>query len=358
MFVLPSVWRKTFWFVHAIVYCLPMRVLIFVLLVLMVFSSCKKEQLPKVGEESVCLHHGSFALQTWGDVIWTEGVQYRNPVFNPCNAEEVLYTYYSGDINTPPGIAKFNIRTGEKQILVQNVNAGRPAWHANGKILFQAIPVHQIFIMDEDGSNLMQLTSDATSVLPFWSPDGERVLYFYSPVFGNPWALLSMELETGNVDTLHHSKTLRHTFVTSDNRVLGVQSSYLKLSQPTDFASPIETEVILDLGTIGGGGGASGLTVHSSGMAYISTFANSEEDGLFIFNISSGELTKLRGHCVLNRPTELDVSSDGNSLIVSQSFAYYQMTSGWNKPAGFYQNHKLVHFDLNTHEQTLLEIPE
>ncbi|TVR40542.1 MAG: hypothetical protein EA392_03800 [Cryomorphaceae bacterium] len=124
------------------------------------------------------------------------------------------------------------------------------------------------------------------------------------------------------------------------------------------FSNPCNPEVILDPGAIGRVWGQYRLTVHSSGIAYFSTFANAEEDGLFQFHISSGEWTKLRGHCVLNRPTRLDVSSDGNSLIVSQSFAYFRLAPEGNKPAGFYDNRKLVHFDLNTHEQTLLDLPE
>lgn len=56
----------------------------------------------------------------------------------------------------------------------------RPAWSADGeRIAFSSdrTGIHQIFIMNADGSNVVQLTSDYENGYPVWLPDGEQIAF-------------------------------------------------------------------------------------------------------------------------------------------------------------------------------------
>ena len=51
-------------------------------------------------------------------------------------------------------------------------------YHDGSKIVFSSMKESppQIFVMDADGSNLKQLTTEGASY-PAWSPDGEEIVY-------------------------------------------------------------------------------------------------------------------------------------------------------------------------------------
>ncbi|MGB7062038.1 MAG: hypothetical protein WBF13_06755 [Candidatus Zixiibacteriota bacterium] len=69
--------------------------------------------------------------------------------------------------------------TGAKRLTFLNSITQYPKWSPDGsKIVFSSMKESppQIFVMDADGSNLKQLTTEGASY-PAWSPDGEEIVY-------------------------------------------------------------------------------------------------------------------------------------------------------------------------------------
>ena len=76
---------------------------------------------------------------------------------------------------------------GSDRVMVFDHGAGSPAWSPDGsKIAFdrgsgqwvKGDPVSHIFVVDADGSNLVQLTSgEFGDRSPSWSPDGKRIVF-------------------------------------------------------------------------------------------------------------------------------------------------------------------------------------
>jgi hypothetical protein len=80
--------------------------------------------------------------------------------------------------------------------------AGGPAWSPDGtKIAFASDRdgVFDIFVMDADGSNVVNLTSGAGGTQPSWSPDGTRIA-FRGPEIGDTddYEILMMDADGSN----------------------------------------------------------------------------------------------------------------------------------------------------------------
>ncbi|MCK4822641.1 PD40 domain-containing protein, partial [bacterium] len=59
-----------------------------------------------------------------------------------------------------------------------------PEWSPDGrKIAFQSGPIGEeaIWLMDSDGTGKIQLTDNTSNVFPHWSPDGEKIVFTSLP---------------------------------------------------------------------------------------------------------------------------------------------------------------------------------
>jgi len=65
----------------------------------------------------------------------------------------------------------------------------------------------QIFIMDIDGSNVHQLTSENSSGDPVWSPDGRQISYGSNREGGGKLNIFVMDADGTNVRQLTHFAT-------------------------------------------------------------------------------------------------------------------------------------------------------
>lgn len=90
-----------------------------------------------------------------------------------------------------------------------------PAWSADGsKIVFAASRCctpdqgsydHGLYVMDADGSNIMQLTNDPSDSSPVWSPDGAKIAFNRAPPGANR-EIFVMNLDGSNVTNLTNSE--------------------------------------------------------------------------------------------------------------------------------------------------------
>jgi Tol biopolymer transport system component len=80
----------------------------------------------------------------------------------------------------PPHIYLINA-DGSDQRLLTEMWARFPSWSSNGKIAFDngGTGTADIFVVDEDGTGLEQLTSDpaARNIRPDWSPDAQKIAF-------------------------------------------------------------------------------------------------------------------------------------------------------------------------------------
>lgn len=70
----------------------------------------------------------------------------------------------------------------EDLVLLTNIENSYPHWSPDGsKIVFQSDRLNnnnEIYVMDDDGSNIVRLTNNSTDDLtPVWSPDGEKIAF-------------------------------------------------------------------------------------------------------------------------------------------------------------------------------------
>jgi WD40-like Beta Propeller Repeat/RTX calcium-binding nonapeptide repeat (4 copies) len=97
-----------------------------------------------------------------------------DPEFLP-DGERIAYAY-DGDIlvSRTDGTERVNL-TGDEQ------TAGEPAPSPTGEIAFtkkgSGFAGQDLFVMDDDGSDVRQITSGAQDKDPGWSPDGDRIVF-------------------------------------------------------------------------------------------------------------------------------------------------------------------------------------
>lgn len=80
-----------------------------------------------------------------------------------------------------------------------------PAFSPDGsKIAFwsDASGRRNIYVMDADGCNLRQLTVDAESMDPAWSPDGSRIVFISNRASPTTWLVYTMDPDGNNVISL------------------------------------------------------------------------------------------------------------------------------------------------------------
>ena len=97
--------------------------------------------------------------------------------------------------------------TGDHAILANTVFSVEPRWSVTRQITFMSL-MHgsalQIYVMHDDGTGLMQLTSMGINGDPVWSPDGSRITFGSSREGGNSVNIFSMNADGSHVTQLTH----------------------------------------------------------------------------------------------------------------------------------------------------------
>lgn len=115
-----------------------------------------------------------------------------------------------------PGISIINRGgTQERSVTDRSLYAVSPDWSPDGsRIAFASRNNDKwdIYTMNVDGSNIMQLTYLEHAGAPKWSPDGERIAFNYKPAEKEDWGIYLMNTDGTNIIRLTHYPLVIGTF--------------------------------------------------------------------------------------------------------------------------------------------------
>lgn len=142
----------------------------FIFLLIFCFFSCKKEDLvnnleiPDLNWQKAGVCTAIFPVQPIEAPIEL-GTQYKSPVFNPSNEEEFIYYKEIADegssIKTNYQIIKYNLRFNTEKVILEGVKIiGNLAYNKSRWIAFKNAEDHHIYIMQDDGSLLIQFSNE------------------------------------------------------------------------------------------------------------------------------------------------------------------------------------------------------
>jgi len=279
--------------------------------------SCRKDkQDPFVSGQ--CDSFGQIQIPYYQYSFVYSGPQYMKAAFNPNNANEFAYHYRNGNEFE---LRTYNIATKEHRTIVTSVNlVSKPSWSTLGKIAFDDGFNYQIRVVNKNGDSLTQITHNTANLFPAWSPDGMQLIYNYSPVLGYPYYLLSHNLVSELPDTIMYDYAAFNAIATSGaiaSKISQGPSIQVGISSINE-TSNLEYSILADLyekklGTL------TSLSISPSGnTVYFTTYVNSEHDGLFAVEVTSGMLFRIKEHCLFNVIQSVDCSPDGQHLILER----------------------------------------
>ena len=89
----------------------------------------------------------------------------------------------------------------------EGANAAKQSPSSNRILVMRDIPgtggVFQVFTMNDDGTQLLQVTNVNAGIHPSWAPDGKRILFIGSPVANAPFDIASINSDGTGVTYLH-----------------------------------------------------------------------------------------------------------------------------------------------------------
>jgi hypothetical protein len=147
-----------------------------ILLIIVFFLACGKEEPDSLGRDAECL---SFEIPPRDD---TEPYPFKRtygktgheyPCFNPSNPNELIYVYKDFEAGKV-GYRKVNLLTGEHALIYTGEFWSGPRWGKSNWIVFEI--AFQIFVIRQDGSELQQITTEPRNHAPHWNHDGTRII--------------------------------------------------------------------------------------------------------------------------------------------------------------------------------------
>jgi hypothetical protein len=290
-----------------------MKVLFYKISIFVLFGmvSCSKDKTPSPKNQNDCqdfpITQGNASIPIF---------QYENyiagPTFNPNNADEFVLqqiNYTSQESR----LIKYNLSTGSKEILLENMNKilSQPKWNKKGWITFNSYPDYNIWIVKDNGDSLTQLTNFEHCLYPVFNSSGKNIIFQYTPVLGVPYYTLSIDLETKIIDTLNNAFGTFND-VSENNILLSSifvgQQNYLGTTSIYD----IDFTPYVDLGLKS----LEGLAWHPNNTKF--HYTDYVDGGLKEFDITTGKLNILLNNCDSKRYTTISVSNDGKKMIASK----------------------------------------
>lgn len=294
---------------------------------------------------------------TYGETTF----QFKAPCFNPNNNEEFVYIY-ENKITGISSLEIYNLTTKEKKVLVEdNVwDESQPTWGINNKIAF--IMNNQVFWINSDGTDLLQLGNDYRSHAPEWiyqdsfltftnywleppSNDNGAKEHMYQSILssdGTSMDSFTVSFENGNVGGLglgsfnNNSRLFARIYNTDDNAEfkLGLIDIQNALSLQTTEIPNLENQSITC------------VQWHPNFEDIYFSFYYSD---FYKFNLPSGKLTVIMEACDSKWYDKFSFSQDGEKVLMEKVCNTFDGISIW-------QSSKIVLMNIDgTEEEIVLE---
>lgn len=300
----------------------------FVLLGLIVFTSCKKEDIKSKGTafdqftwtENPC-EEGNTGSVSFDGVA---GIHCRYPVFNPSNILEFVYYEYEYDTviedKVNPKLIKYNWGTSEKTVLLEGMKISGPAtWSKKGKIAFNKFQTSEIYTINDDGSNLnLDFTISPTAyAYGKWDEEGDVLYWLMAKTDAEDniiHYLLKKNYRLNKVDTILMPNTVYNMDISSKNELLNFTGNgyyeMISLSNKTPSAdlSQLESGMFL----------WSGLTFNNEGDKFYASIMKYETEAIYEVDIAKNEATVVFKGCQKGFIEHISVSPWGDYILMDK----------------------------------------
>lgn len=312
-----------------------MKLFIYTFLILLIaisVQSCKKENVGHFSalEPFQCENY-DWSLPPGSSFIEFEedSVQYRFPTINPNNPFEVVYMKQDY-INDTYQLIKYNYQTQQSLVLVNNIQIdNQPSWSVNGKIAYQH-QMGQIYIINDNGTNLTPFATDYVDLHPFWSENGKSLLWIHVDQSTQIDYLLRKNINTSIVDTLIHNPTGPFRLSNFNQLLLKSGPNFFSLDVSSGGNYTIND---FNLVTNQLPANTQGMCWHPDGTKfYVSKFVGIDYNdmGLFEVELATGNITKLMDFCDKRWYESIVCTPDGKNIIGQRVECYQEFNNQGN----------------------------
>jgi len=332
------------------------------LIIIIVCMSCKKDPLPPHEGYLSCVDENFIPSPVDVPITYLEGPQYTMPSFNPNNSNEFAYQRFENGVYQ---LRRHNLQTGEDVLLMNNINLiSKPSWSSTDWIAFDSYPNYHIRAVHARDETIVQISDELYGLYPLWVPDGDQLMYTYTPVLGNPYFLIRKEFDNGQVlaapvDTLFYGWHRRMSVAKNAPIIAGrfQDDGISQLAVGNTENEPFTPSVPVELNNHMLYSILSVSVAPDGSTLYFSTYLNNPDDGLFRIGVTSGIFEKIVGHCRFEQITDIDCSQDGNHLIIVRQHERFGYQDNGQPDGKIYQQSRIYRFNLQTCEEELIEIP-
>jgi hypothetical protein len=312
------------------------------LLITFTIVSCKKQELK-------CKTFGNAKNLEWssldcedspdfdetGNVNYLEvGNQYKFPVFNPNNSNEIIYYEEIRDsigIITNQQLIKYNIVEDSKTVLKSHIDLSvPPVWNKNGLIAFRSGTTGYITLINDDGSNQIQFSDYPTGPYNgdiFWLNNSNTLVWRYGDPYGIDYIKRKKTTED-SVKVIFQGKASHFSISKDSLLIISKDDGFetLDLNKDSLYTEPFNTPLSGNISDITGDFSTS-LTWSANGNSfYVFMFSQTHGTGLFNVNLNTGNPSKLVKCCNNRLIKHTDCSAEGDKLII-QLFEKFNLES-------------------------------
>lgn len=287
----------------------------------MSFISCKKEKLTYISNNNNLIWESPDCHSNFGEPIYggeqslEDGEQFKFPVFNPNNQDEIIYYKTVSDSGTSnineSYVVRYNILSHSKNIILNGIKINSSiVWNKNGWIAFKN---EQGFIMlSKDDGSMMQQFSNYPSNLSndnlCWLNGSDTLLWRYNDMSGNDYLVQKIIGEANSTSLI--TSVFSNMNISDNSNVIYYANQQFKKLNLKDLTHNTIIPTSLS-GNIYGNIESS----HDNQNFYVSMLSGNLGDGLYKVNSANGNQTKLMSSCQIQMIKHFHISNDNKRLI-------------------------------------------
>lgn len=237
---------------------------------------------------------------------------------------------------------------------------GEPAYSSKGWIAFYSQPSHQLFLVKDNGAELIQITESGANRWPLWSPNGDCLYWANTSLPNQNTIWVKRNFETEQMDTIHHGTNDPNSFsvvdakISLDNQLLSTK--YINANWYFIHVNlnnnPLDIIPIIDVSELPHTAFFQ-CWAHNSQHFYISFYYTG---GILKVNVSDGSYELFRPQYYANWIETMDASPDGKYLVAERvdKFNIFEADGSISPAIGWRYRIQLI--DLETKQIKILDL--